>query len=377
MKRVLIIYAPYGSGHKTIANYIGNYFEENDDNIEIKILDVAKYANALGKLSIKGFDFVIKHRTSNLFSFIYDVADNSLASFNQFKVMKKAFDNAKIRKEIVDFSPDLTISTHFFGGNLVSYYNKLGLTDSKLMTVITDYASHSYWRKDHENQDAFIVANAIVKNEMVKKGINTNKIYDFGLPFEKNKIENLISKEKIFYKYDLDATKKTFLFFGGGTAGSMANFEYLKALIKLKLPINIIFVSGKNQNLENKSRSYIINNNIKNVKVLGFVNDVYSLMNVSDAVITKPGGATITECMDMKVPLILIKGNGGPEKYNAKFICKKKYGTKAYSIIKLCWVVKSIVKDDSKLKFWKENLLKEKKNESTKKIYDLSIELLK
>ena len=50
-KKILIIYAPYGSGHKSIADKIGNYFEESSD-LEIKILDVAKYSNILGKASI-------------------------------------------------------------------------------------------------------------------------------------------------------------------------------------------------------------------------------------------------------------------------------------------------------------------------------------
>lgn len=111
-KRVLIIYAPYGSGHKSIADKINNYFEENSD-LEIKVLDVAKYSNILGKASIKMFDIVTKHSFHKTFSFIYDIADNKLASLSQMKLVKKLFDNEKLRKEIVDFNPDLTISPEF------------------------------------------------------------------------------------------------------------------------------------------------------------------------------------------------------------------------------------------------------------------------
>lgn len=375
-KRVLIIYAPYGSGHKSIADKINNYLEEHRD-LEVKVFDVAKYSNLLGKLSIRIFDVFTRHSFHKTFSFIYDIADNRLASLSQMKLVKKAFDNEKLRKEIADFNPDLTISTHFFGGNIISYYNKLGITDSLIMTVITDYVSHSYWRKDHQSQDAFIVANDIMKNVMIKKGIDGKKIYPFGLPFDRKNMENLDSKEEVMFKYNIDPAKKTYLFFGGGAMGSMGSLDYLKALIWQDLPINIIFISGRNQKLEEKARRYVMKKKASNVKVLGFTKDVYNLLNVSDVVISKPGGATLTECIDMRVPLILIPGNGGPEKYNARYICKKKYGCKVMSPIGLASAVKKTLKKEKLVIKWRENMQKHDKNESTKKILELALKMLK
>lgn len=375
-KRVLIIYAPYGSGHKSIADKINNYLEEHSD-LEVKVFDVAKYSNLLGKLSIRIFDVFTRHSFHKTFSFIYDIADNRLASLSQMKLVKKAFDNEKLRKEIADFNPDLTISTHFFGGNIISYYNKLGITDSLIMTVITDYVSHSYWRKDHQSQDAFIVANDIMKNVMIKKGIDGKKIYPFGLPFDRKNMENLDSKEEVMFKYNIDSAKKTYLFFGGGAMGSMGSLDYLKALIWQDLPINIIFISGRNQKLEEKARRYVMKKKASNVKVLGFTKDVYNLLNVSDVVISKPGGATLTECIDMRVPLILIPGNGGPEKYNARYICKKKYGCKVMSPIGLASAVKKTLKKEKLVIKWRENMQKHDKNESTKKILELALKMLK
>ena len=204
-----------------------------------------------------------------------------------------------------------------------------------------------------------------------------SKLYAYGLPFDITKYKNIEKKEKVIVKYDLDCRKPTYLFFSGGSNGSMANFDYLKALIKKKLPINIIFVCGHNEKLEAKCHEYIYKNKIDNVIILGFVKDVYSLLNVSDVVITKPGGATVTECIDMKVPMILIPGNGGPEKYNARFIVRQKYGTKVHNIFGLCHMVKKCVNNPRIVTEWHHNLQKEKKNEATKKIFALSNKLLK
>lgn len=375
-KKVLIIYAPYGSGHKSIAEYIEKYFKERNQ-YEIKVLDVAKYAKVLGKVSIKAFDYVINHRKNLTFSLIYDITNNKLGTINQMDVVKKAFDNKNLREEIIGFNPDLTISTHFFGSNVISYYNKLGLINSKIMTVVTDYVAHQFWQKNHEDQDAFIVANEVVKRSMIKSGIKENKIYPFGLPFKKENKQNLEAKEEIFYKFNFDLKRKTYLFFGGGSAGAIANYEYFKALVKKNYNINLIFISGRNQKLEEKCRSYVVKNNIKNVKVLGFVKDIMSLINASDVCITKPGGATITECIDMKLPMILIPGNGGPEKYNARFVCKKHYGMKVRNQYKLCKAIKKLINNEHLLRFWQFNLNKERENKSITKIYNLSEKLLK
>lgn len=375
-KKILIIYALYGSGHKSIAEKINDYIKEHSD-YEIKLLDVGKYSNLLGKTSIKLFDVITKHSLYKTFSFIYDLADNKLASMNQMRLVKRLFDNENLRKEIVDFNPDLTISTHFFGGNIISYYNKIGLTNSLIMTVITDYVSHSYWRKDHKSQDAFIVANEIVKNGMIKKGIDDKKIYPFGLPFDRKKMENIASKEEVYFKYNIDPIYKTYLFFGGGAMGSMFSFDYLKALIKKNYFINIIFISGNNQKLEEKAKKYVAKKNAHNVKVLGYVKNVYNLLNISDIVISKPGGATLTECIDMKVPLILIPGNGGPEKYNARYICKKKYGCKVTTPWGLCRAVNKTINNEKLIEKWKDNMKQHDKNESTKKILDLVNKMLK
>ena len=106
------------------------------------------------------------------------------------------------------------------------------------------------------------------------------------------------------------------------------------------------------------------------------MNDVYSLLKISDIVITKPGGATLTECIDMQVPMILIPGNGGPEKYNARYICQKKFGMKTITTWGMCKAVQKTLNNPNLVNKWQNYLAKNTKNESTKKIFDLTNNLL-
>ena len=50
---------------------------------------------------------------------------------------------------------------------------------------------------------------------MIKKGVPSEKVYAFGLPFDRKKMDSVAPKEEVYLKYNIDATKKTYLFFGG------------------------------------------------------------------------------------------------------------------------------------------------------------------
>ena len=50
-KKILITYASYGSGHKSVAEYVEDYFKEHSKNFEIKVIDVMDYASIFAKIN--------------------------------------------------------------------------------------------------------------------------------------------------------------------------------------------------------------------------------------------------------------------------------------------------------------------------------------
>ena len=56
------------------------------------------------------------------------------------------------------------------------------------------------------------------------------------------------------------------------------------------------------------------------IKILEYTNQVPELMSISDLVITKPGGLTITESLASKLPIIIINPLPGQEEENAEFL---------------------------------------------------------
>lgn len=367
-KKILVIYARYGSGHKSIAEYVAKYIEENNDKVEVMLLDMTEYGNKIGKISVKLMDWVCKIRPEKLWDFCYEIFDHKISSLGHNLFTKKSYDNKKLREIISDFNPDITISSHFYCSNIITYYNDLKIINTKLLSIITDYKTHEWWTKNHKKEDGFIVGNEMVKEELVSRGVDRKKVYAYGLPLNIGQISKLDDYEDILKRYNIKGNRKIYLFFGGSTAGSMYYYDYFKVAAKLNLNADIIFISGKNEKLKNKCEKYIKEKKISNIKVLGYSNDVFNLMKISDLVISKPGGATVTECLEMKVPMLLVPGMGGQEKYNARFISRKKYGLKVKGLWGFKKQLKRIESNPYIINKMHERLEKIDNNKSVEKI---------
>ncbi len=366
-KRILIIYATYGSGHKSVANYIYNYFKKYD-SYDIYFMNIMDYANKVGKMSEKLFEFNIHHQCSIIFSCLYELFNNKVTTIPYKKVFNYLFNQEILLNEIKKINPDMVIATHFFGVTLTSLCNNKGITNSKIISILTDYCSHELIEKDKDNVDYYIVANKIIKNILISHKIERNKIYPYGIPIS-NEFEKKTDISYLKKKYNIDTNKKTILFFSGGSLGSNTSYNYLKQLLKNRYDINIIFVSGKNEKLRKKCLNLVKNNKYLNVCILGFTNYVNELLLISDIVITKPGGISITECLKMKKKMILISGNGGQEIFNARFVCKNKFGVYARNSKKLNKCIRRFL--NGNYDYMDNKLINNSSNKAIKKLYKL------
>lgn len=367
-KKILITYASYGSGHKTVANYIYEYFKEHGD-YDVKIVDVMDYASPIGKINLKLFNMIFKFQFSLPATIGYELSDNKIVTA-PYKIYTKACLNKKLQKDFLEYNPDLLIATHFFGGIMMGSINKKYHTKTKIITIITDYSSNCMWLQNHKYEDYIVVSNEIVKQEVLKFGVDEKKICPFGIPLS-SKFKVTDDKEKIKLKYNIKNNKPIILFFGGGSMGSSFTYNYLKTLLKLKLDINIIFVAGKNVELQNKVNDLVMKENTPNITVLGFTNDVSNLLNIATLVITKPGGLSVTEALEMKTPMILIPGNGGQENYNANYVTKNKFGLRVRTPFQLSRVMKKINNNPEIVQNMYNNLKNQEENKSIEKLFNL------
>lgn len=377
MKKILIMYATYGTGHRSIARYVEEYFKSKNEDFEIKNVDLLSYSSSLmNKASTTISNKLILSKNPVIWGMIYRYFNNKVTSFGSYRLITKLFDTEKMEKEIVAYKPDLIISTHFFASATISRYKRKGYTNASLITIVTDYKLHEFWLRNKIGEDALIVSSNEERKQMIKKGISKEKIKVFGIPIS-NRFEIKYDKKAILEKYGFNGKKPIYLFFGGGGVGSKTSIPYLKTLLKLNLNIDIIYVAGADLKLKAKVQKLVQKYDNNNIRVFGFVNNVPELMSISDAVITKPGGITVTECLSLAKPMILINKTSGQERGNFKYLLKNGFALNGSSQKKfkknmILTSVNSKVLDKMHSKLVKNVASKS----AMEKLYELSINLL-
>ncbi len=326
MNRILIFYGSYGGGHLSASRSIRDYIQSNHPDSEIMMVDCIEYINKLfNKVTTKAYVDFSKNARWIWKQLYYGSESGGLArisnSINRIMAIK-------LDKLIQEFCPTLIISTHPFSSQMCAILKQKGKVNCTLATVMTDYAPHNQWLVAHEFVDYYFVAHEGMKEQLIERGVEPNKIYATGIPLSNRFLLNY-DKPKILQEYNLSPDKKTILFFCGGEYGfgKDKTFNRLKAIIDTFPNLQVIAIAGRNEKMKERFDALVEETNSQNtVKILSYTNQVPELMSVSDLVITKPGGLTTTESLASGLPLIIIDPLPGQEEENADFIEKSGAG---------------------------------------------------
>ncbi len=356
MKKILIFYGSYGGGHLSAAKTICSFLEKNyKDKIQVQIVDCVEYINKyINKVSTEAYKELAK-KAPWAWKHVYKNSQNGALSHISTTTNKLM--SYKLNMLLQDFKPDLIISTHPFATQMCAILKKKNKIDCKLATILTDYHIHAQWLVLYEYVDYFFVANDQMKEDMIAEGVFDQKIFVTGIPVSERFLENF-SREKICQEFELSPDKKTILFFAGGEFGLGRNntFLTLKILVRLLKDTQIVAISGKNKKMNQKFKDLVeTTNSSDRVKILEYTNKVPELMYISDCVITKAGGLTITECLTSNLPIIIMNPIPGQEEENAEFLVNNNVAIWIKKGDSIARTIKTLYKNRDKLLSMKEN----------------------
>ena len=320
MKKVLIFYASYGGGHLNAAKSIKECIDTNYPNYETELIDCMKYINkTIEKVTTSAYNEMAK-KAPWAWGKIY--ADSQKGPLAHLSSRSNKIMAIKLLKLLREKNADLIISTHPFGSQMCSYLKRKGKINSKIATIMTDFAPHDQWLVGSDFTDYFFVAHDKMKQYLINKNIPEEKIFSTGIPIS-TRFTKEYDKEKLLKEFNLQPGKQTVLFFGGGEygLGKSKTFNIFENLIQANENMQVIAISGKNPEMKKEFENIIEKHNKSNcVKLLSYTNKVPELMSISDLVVTKPGGLTTSESLASCLPMIIINPIPGQEKENAEFL---------------------------------------------------------
>ena len=320
MEKILIIYASYGGGHLSAAKSMQSYINKYYPNKETELIDCMKYVNkSFEKLSTAAYREMAK-KAPWVWGKIYDKSQKGpLAHISSRSNTILAI---KLLKLLREKKPSLIISTHPFSSQMCTYLKRKGKIDAKIATILTDFAPHDQWLVGKEYTDYFFVANGKMESYLISQGIDKAKVFTTGIPLSNKFLEDY-NKQKIMDDFNLVFGKQTILFFAGGEFGLSKNqtIDTFECLVNNFNNIQVIAIAGKNEKIKKHFEEIVKKaNKLDCIKVLPFTDKVPELMAISDLVITKPGGLTITESLASNLPIVAISPIPGQEEENAEFL---------------------------------------------------------
>ncbi len=225
----------------------------------------------------------------------------------------------KMEDLIEEFNPDVVLCTHPFPLEALSIFKEKHSLNLPIMTIITDYTIHPKWIYD--NVDAYIVPNEDFISDLVEKGISEKKVYPFGIPISESFFNiSQSDRDGFLVELNLDKDIPTILIMNGGLGLSDMS-ETFKDVMSIGKNVQVIVCVGKNEDMVSSLKEiYRDMNTDKKAIIMGYTNKVNLLMSISDVLVTKPGGLTVTEAMHMRLPIVIKLPIPGQEKENAEYL---------------------------------------------------------
>lgn len=401
MKKILIMTASTGGGHNRAAKAIMEEIEKIDigEEIECKIVDSFKAVNsAMDTLISRGYEMSAKY-TPLAYGKVYSISDMKIFSHNEFKSHPITLLMArKLKKLIAKEKPDIVISTHAFPIVALSRIKRAyrGVIDDPdesiindlfdedddveeisffpiLISVLTDYTAHASYLQNEV--DYYICGDDYVKELLIEDGIEEEKIKPYGIPVEKSFLESR-DRSEVLNELGLDPDKKTVLLMGGsfGAGNIKGAFE---DLLEIDRDIQILVIAGRNRSLKEYLDNYVSNrDDCKNVKVVGFTNNMNDILSSVDLLVTKPGGLTVTEALLKKVPMIIPYYIPGQEGENLDFLTNCGVAIRTTKKFSLKSVVKVLIDNPDRIDRIKDNIDSIRKLDSSENIAKLAEEIL-
>ncbi|WP_066895810.1 glycosyltransferase [Clostridium nigeriense] len=364
MKKILILTTSTGEGHNQAANSISTTFEKSGYEI-IRHDFLKSNSKLLTKLFITGYEISASFFPKT-YGFAYKLTDTFFT--NKLLSMVFSFTKRKILKLINETKPNIILVTHPFAVNIMGSLKRKGLK-IPVIVIVTDFKAHSTYID--KNIDAYITASENTKEDLSLRGIDSRRIFSYGIPVKDEFFEN---------KLNLENTKNDDYFNILLMSGSMGlkNISYvLKELLNNSNKLRITVVCGKNEKLkENLLKEY--DHNIKNKKlhILGFCKDIDYLMEYSDIIISKPGGLTVTEAITKNLPLLIPFAIPGQETQNVEFLTKNGYALYIDNLLELNLIVDKLISNPKELEKMKLNLANLSSLYSKKEIVKLADKLV-
>jgi 1,2-diacylglycerol 3-beta-galactosyltransferase len=325
-KKIDFMFFDAGGGHRSAANALKAVVEQQGRPWDVRLVNFQELLDSID---------VFKKITGLRLEDVYNLCLRrgwTLGSGPLLKIMHgviRVYHGTEVRVMREFWAggvPDLVVSViPNFNRAMLEALRTLS-TRTPYVTVITDFADYPphFWL---ERQEQYVVcgteravAQARAMGYAPERIFATSGMILRPSFYEPVHVDRAAERARLGLKPDVPTG---LVMFGG--EGSREMLQIARSVDKLGVPVQLIFICGRNERLR-ASLAGLRTNFPKFVE--GFTKEVPHYMAVSDFFIGKPGPGSITEALAMKLPVIVERNAWTlvQERYNAEWVEEKQVG---------------------------------------------------
>lgn len=324
MKKILILTADYGYGHRSAANAIAKALQEtHGQECEVDIVNPLDdpQAPTIFRENQQDYDKLVREMPE-LYKLGYQVSETRLAG----DLIKNTFTLALfkvLRKIIHQKRPDAIICPYPFYQGILSTIFTIEKRHIPLLTVVTDLATvNRLWF--HPAADLCLVPTQIVYDLAIDAGLPPEKVKITGIPVRPELVKGNQDQGSLRHKLGWRPDLFTVLAIGSKRVEHL--YDSVRVLNHSGLPLQLVVVAGGDDALYRRFQEteWHIETHCYN-----FVTEMGMFMNAADCILGKAGGLTVSESLACGLPLILIDVIPGQETGNADHVVSGNAGALA------------------------------------------------
>jgi processive 1,2-diacylglycerol beta-glucosyltransferase len=345
MKKILFLpLLRMQSGHHQVAEAIMDMLKKHTDGIQMKKVDLLSYTNrSLEKMITGSYLKWIRYapETYNLaYKNFFYVPSAKETSFRWYQ----AIFLKKMEQLLVEEQPDLVVCTHGFPSYLLSKLKMTGKCNVPIINVYTDFFINNFWGR--EGIDLHFLPSQEVKEKLSRKyHIPTQSMLVTGIPVH----EQITKRDRVPKR-----KHRPKILISGGNSG-LGGILKLSEELKQSTQFDFLVLCGNNRKLYEE----IVSWNLAHVTPLPYLSSRSEMNKVYeevDAIVTKPGGVTISEALRKKLPIFVHSMLPGQEEINLQYLTDRGLVFELEQEKSFEAQLIHILKDDHKMTQWEQSI---------------------
>lgn len=306
-----ILFLPFlqiPSGHHQVANALIDGMKQLHPEINCEKVDILSYSYGKIEFLVSGVYLKWIAAFPKVYNFIYQNSVYKNVKQNKRYRMYELLFIYFMKRLLKEKQPDLIVCTHALPSYMLNFLKKNKQLNIPVINIYTDYFIHRFWGVEYI--DFHFVSSPIMKKFLNEKGIDQERIFITGIP-----IHSKIKKNK---QINEPVVRNRFsVLVSGGNLGVCSLEELIQKIENenSKVQINYYVLCGKNiklfKKLKEKQCSHLIP-----LPYIDCKDKMNMLYDQIDAILTKPGGVTISESLFKQKPIFIYSALPGQEQIN-------------------------------------------------------------